>query len=90
MKGVKNHNTHPHLDPYMKPSQAHWVLAGVCLVSLVVCYWAPRQVVPALAGFTLGYAVAQPTDTKVDIYEEWIKTTVDKPSVNLTTRPLIF
>jgi len=79
VKGIKDHNTYKRLDPYMKPSRAHRVLAGVCLVSLVVCYWAPREVVPALAGFTLGYALARPTDTtttgELDIYHQWIAKT---------------
>ena len=35
VKGIKDHNAYPSLDRYMKPSRAHWVLAGVCLVSLV-------------------------------------------------------
>jgi hypothetical protein len=84
LKGIKDHNAYPRLDPYMKPSNAHRALAWVCLVSLVVCYWAPREVVPALAGFTLGYAVAQPTDTtttgELDIYHQWI-TNAAKPSL---------
>lgn len=73
LKGLKDFTLYSplRLDPYMPPSRAHWVLAVTSLCGMVLCIWVPEQAVPAVAAFTFGYALGDPSITYAGVYDDW-------------------
>jgi hypothetical protein len=86
LEGLKDFTQHTplRLDPYMAPSQAHWVLASISLCAMVLCIWVPEQAVPSLATFVFGYALGGPSITYAGVYDDWYLA----GSLELTHEPL--
>jgi len=70
LEGVKKLNLRPTLDSYMAPSDAHWVLACVCIAACAAAL-ATHWAVPCLAAFTFGYAMGQPSKVRKTVYDDW-------------------